>query len=613
MDNGNGTNPRFPTDASSVEDEHVVGPVIEQLLELLNQDERSRLAEVERRLDDPQALAAMVQTALREALRSNPAQMEAVFRPLVVTSLTRQDPSGNSVMKDAVTPVLGSATTSAVKQAFNDRMVSLSQTLSRTFSLDGLKWRIESIRTGQPFSEIAMRNSAVYEICDVYLIDRSSGLLMLRVGSENSIESNPDAAAGMLTAIQDFARDSAFAGDDTELSQITLSDHTIYLEDGPRAYLAAVVRGNAPLADIRPLFRRVLETYHKEHAQKLKEFTRDSHALAGETAPLETCLVSRGNVATLDRKRPVAKRYWIAAWLVFLFPLALLLAGWFAKNKQASTRASFVDNLRQTPGVMVSNYYMKDGRLHIYGVRDVSVLKPTDDEARAAGLKKPPKYDLMKVLVDHPEINLQRAQTKLSPPDKVNLQLEKQTVVAAGSSSDEWLIASKRNILSVPYVDHLDTSRLVTPSRQAAELRSLLTPSPEVVIQALGGEVQITGEAPASWIKDTQQILNGQSFIFSNKMTVEPPPAPPPPAPPPPAPPPPAPPAPPPPSTTWEFQSQNRTYSQSSPDTSFTLNLNKRLVLVGSSNKLILTEEKRILHDLSHVDFVNDDQVRLTP
>jgi len=677
MQNWSGNKERFPTELPNSEEPFVVGRVMDELLDLLNRDERSRLAEVERRLDDPEALASMIQKALREALRRNPAQMEAAFRPLIITSLNRQDGEGNSMMKDAVTPVVGSATGTAVKQAFNDRMVSLSQTLSRTFSLDGLKWRVESLRTGQPFAEIALRNSAVYEICDVYLIDRSSGLLMLRVGGENSIESNPDAAAGMLTAIQDFARDSAFAGDDTELSQITLSDHTIYLEDGSRAYLAAVVRGNAPLTEIRPHFRKVLETYHKDHAKELREFARDSHALVDQTGPLESCLLSRGNVATLNRKHPVAKRYWIAAWLLLLLPLLLLLGWWLTQSKQEAIRKSFVETLQQRPGAMVSNHAIKNDVLYISGMRNESFVEPSAAEIDAADLKDVVYSWYEPDPVDLDQQKLREMQAVLAPPDTVKLQVRK--VVATGSASDEWLATWEEKMRGTPSSEAIDTSNLVTPLRQATKVKSLLPPSPQVEFQVRDGEVHITGEAPGHWIAQARQTLNAHPFVFPNHLNVQASVPPPPPKPVVKAPPPP--PIPPPPvfplesfrtyiallkeepgiiiqrvqktgeraeivgaldkfsvdpdqlreqagldanwlKETWtEVASDhpeivNRRIAhilQAVPTLSFSLTDDNRVILQGTADEHVLMEVRQILYDLPEIDLINSELVRRTP
>jgi|GEM_PF-1940099 len=549
MNRGNEGNPRFPPEYGFEDNRTDVA--MNELLELLNGDERTRLAEVERRLDDPKALADMVQKALQEALKNNPAQMEEVLRPLVIAALMRQDSGGNSAMKEAVTPVVGSATTSAVKQAFNDRMVSLSQTLSRTFSLDGLKWRIESIKTGQPFSEIAMRNSAVYEICDVYLIDRASGLLMLRVGGENSIESNPDAAAGMLTAIQDFARDSAFAGNDTELSRITLSDHTIYLEDGRKAYLAAVVRGNAPIAEVRPQLRKALETYHKEHAKELQAFGRDSTALAEHTSALKSCLISRGNVASLDQKFPVAKRYLVAAWICLALPLLLLFGWWLHQAKQKNQQAAFVEALRDIPGVVVSHHETKNGKLHINGLRDEFASRPVEEAIEQAGLGPEdlvPDWETFPF--DHAEYNLKRAKARLNPPaNSVQLDLKDNTLVASGTASDAWLRSAETKAAGLLHISGLNTDRVVTPSRLADKIRSLLPPSPKVQVQANGNVIHIFGEAPRAWIGAAKQkIATEELNAFDVEFAVKEPPPPPPPPPPPKVvePPPPPPPPPPP-------------------------------------------------------------------
>ena len=52
----------------------------------------------------------------------------------------------------------------------------------------------------------------------------------------------------MLTAIQDFVRDSFRPGEGGTLSTFTVGEHTVHVEAGPRALIAGVIRGQCPEA-----------------------------------------------------------------------------------------------------------------------------------------------------------------------------------------------------------------------------------------------------------------------------------------------------------------------------------------------------------------------------
>ena len=52
--------------------------------------------------------------------------------------------------------------------------------------------------------------------------------------------------AGMLSAIQDFARDSFKTGKDAALEEFRVGELQVWIASGRIAYLAAVIRGNPP-------------------------------------------------------------------------------------------------------------------------------------------------------------------------------------------------------------------------------------------------------------------------------------------------------------------------------------------------------------------------------
>ena len=52
--------------------------------------------------------------------------------------------------------------------------------------------------------------------------------------------------SGLLTALRDFVKNSFRSGDTDDLEALTVGDLSVWIEQGPRAILAAVVRGRAP-------------------------------------------------------------------------------------------------------------------------------------------------------------------------------------------------------------------------------------------------------------------------------------------------------------------------------------------------------------------------------
>ena len=131
---------------------------------------------------------------------------------------------------------------------------SLNKALEYSVSPKGLKWRWEAYTTGKPFAEVVLLHTLLYRVTDIFIVHVETGLLIQHASVDSQQEMNADLTSSMLTAIQDFARDSFGAGDGESLSTISMGDQTIWIETGPHAYLAAVIEGEAP-ADLRVRFR----------------------------------------------------------------------------------------------------------------------------------------------------------------------------------------------------------------------------------------------------------------------------------------------------------------------------------------------------------------------
>ena len=77
-----------------------------------------------------------------------------------------------------------------------------------------------------------------------------------------------DLISGMLTAIQDFIRDSFGVHGHEGLATVQMGELTIWIEQGPEAGVAAVVWGNAP-PELRAVFREAVEAVHLEQREQL--------------------------------------------------------------------------------------------------------------------------------------------------------------------------------------------------------------------------------------------------------------------------------------------------------------------------------------------------------
>jgi OOP family OmpA-OmpF porin len=122
---------------------------------------------------------------------------------------------------------------------------AVAQSDARTpFLLRGLKMALRSLAHGKSFAEVReCWRSLVYRVEQLFLIHRKTSLSLLHVALDPAIAKDSDMVAGMLSAIQDFARDSFATGDDSALEEFRVGELQVWIAPGQYAYLAAVIRG----------------------------------------------------------------------------------------------------------------------------------------------------------------------------------------------------------------------------------------------------------------------------------------------------------------------------------------------------------------------------------
>jgi OOP family OmpA-OmpF porin len=145
----------------------------------------------------------------------------------------------------AIFPILGPAIRKAIAETLAGLVNSINSGIEHSLSPRGLKWRIEAWRTGVPYAQIVLRHALVYRVEQVFLIHPENGLLLSHASAPDSLRR--PLVSGMLTAIRDFVADSfAREREAGGLRRFSVGELTVMVEQGPRALLAAVIRGQAP-------------------------------------------------------------------------------------------------------------------------------------------------------------------------------------------------------------------------------------------------------------------------------------------------------------------------------------------------------------------------------
>jgi OOP family OmpA-OmpF porin len=476
--------------AANVPSALAADPRVEALRHILLEPEQAALARLQQRFDDPDQFAAAVGAVLPAAIAraiSHDDRLGHELAPVVETatqSSIRRDPR---TLINILAPLMGPAIRKSVAETLDGSLQSLNQALKYSLSWQGLKWRMEAYRTGTSFAEVVLKHTLVFRVEHVFLIHRKTGLMLEHVAADQATTKDPQLVSGMLSAIQDFVRDSfdesALGGIDT----LRLGEFLLWCEEGPLAFLAAVIRGNPP-ESLHNVLRDALDSIHDEDRTALENFDGDVAAFANVRARLERCIA--------QQEKSTDKRTTPFLWLI---PLSLLCGGtYWLVQRHLDGRAldDFVRRLQAEPGIAVTSFERRDGKWHLTGLRDPLAADPKDflgalqvDPAHVVGNWEP--YQAL-----HPAIVLKRIQATLNPPSTVTLALDGDTILATGTAPRRW-IEKARTVASVlpPGSAQLDLSALGDiQSGELDRLRDTIQARP--VFFGYGDALPVPGQEP---------------------------------------------------------------------------------------------------------------------
>jgi hypothetical protein len=429
---------------------------LERLRRLIFAAELDKLADIDRRLTDPEVRAEELSTVLPDSIARaarHDARLGIALSPVVDEALTVSIRKNRKRVAEALAPTMGPAIRRAIAEALRTMVESFNQVLQHSLSARALRWRVEAWRTGRPFAEVLLSHSLVYRVEQVYLVHRDTGLLLQHVAADAAAAQDVDLVSGMLTAIRDFVHDSFSVGAEDAVDTMRVGDLTVAVEQGERAYLAAVVRGTPP-AGLRGMLRDALDAVQFELGEALDAFAGDGTPFDDARKHLEGCL----QMQVAGRSEP---RSWVAPAAVAGVVLALVVA-WLALSLWTGRRwDAYVERLRTEPGIVVAGEHGGVWRSSIDGLADPYAADPVKlltgsglDARRVSSRWKP-------YVSQEPSIVLARAQAILAPPSTAKLSFEGGKLSASGSAPHRWALAAGVRALAIPGVLTFDTDRLV--------------------------------------------------------------------------------------------------------------------------------------------------------
>ncbi|MEM7467832.1 MAG: hypothetical protein AAF387_13245 [Pseudomonadota bacterium] len=478
---------------------------LSQLRRLLIGREQESIERLQNRVELPATRAQDVAEVLVESFELNDSNNEALAAAMkspvqrCISDSVREDPDE---FADALFPVIGPAIRKAVRDSIAALSEKINQALELSFSARGIKWRIESLRTGVPVAELILRDTFIYRVDQAFVMQRQSGLLVAHVARDGALEQDSDAVSAMLTALQDFVRDSFSSTEGTDLDTIRLGGEVVWLFHGPEAITAAIINGQPP-REMRDVFQEVTENIHRLHGEQIEHFHTQQQAddkLPGAVSELlQPLLDSEGaKRETGGPETPSPNR----ALYGILVALGLIVVAWLAYSYWQHNRLNkLLAQFDATPGVeLISVSSGKPYAIRVF--RDPLALPLTEILKQSPLQEEDVEVNFVPYQSLEPDIVLKRIGTLFDIPDTVAMEIVGERLLVTGQARSDFRARLAGFPLAMLGIEEVDVSGLgASHAELIARLRGALNAPASIDIALEGNRAVLSGTAPLDWIR----------------------------------------------------------------------------------------------------------------
>ena len=288
-------------------------PSLESLRDILFGHYRQQIAELEAELDD-----------LERRIADEDA-LAAMITPVIGDAIRHRIRDARDEMIEALYPIIGQTVVRAVSEAIRDLARTIDAQMRTSLGPRAIWQRLRARVRGVSSVEMALRESLPFEIAEVFLIHRETGLLLWHVSRGHDTSPDSDLISGMLTAIRDFAQDAFGRGQEGQLDEIQYGERRILIESARHAYLAVVVDGIEPPGFRAEMRERIIEVEHA-HEKRLRHYGGDPAPLAPVEESLRSLITaSEPRELSSTQKRVLAGAFGLT---VVCLAVVCLAGGW---------------------------------------------------------------------------------------------------------------------------------------------------------------------------------------------------------------------------------------------------------------------------------------------
>ncbi len=464
---------------------------IEELRQIIVGANAEELAELKQRIEDVESRTRDVSEVLAPAIRESDKQaLVSSLQAPVSLSLKQAIRSEPQDYAEILYPVMAPSIRRAISQAISSLLVTINKTMESATSVKGIKTRIQSIRTGVPYAELALRQSLLYRVEHVYLIDRESGLQIAEVTSQDTQSLDGDAVSAMFSAIQSFVQDSFSRDRSALLTDLKVGDHNVWVANGPKLMLACVILGDAP-EGLKDDLYDALYKIRTDYANPIAEFDGDIERFEGVQSIMQPLLQLRlreGENSASEPSNATSIAFTVLGLLLLYFAYQ-----WFASNNKLSTVEYY---LRQAPGIATTDVYWDDGKLVVEGLKDPDAKIPYGT-FEAYGIERDVfEFQMIPFRSLEVDMELQRFRNELSLPSGVYLSLRNNKIYLYGEAPIQWLNSNTARIRQLAADGRITISALSASYESVSDL-----------LRANFGEQALKGIRMLSVARDNQTVL----------------------------------------------------------------------------------------------------------
>lgn len=393
---------------------------------------RNDLTTLRERIESPEQRAQDISDVLSDATvlsQDANGDLSSALRPVLEAQFSVSARENPELMAEALFPILGPA---------------IRKMIASLFKFD------------------ASGSSKIYSIEQLFVIDKETGIPLVHVVHEDAFAQDADMVSGMLSAIQSYVQEAFSTASFDGLNTLELGELSVWIEWGPNAVLASVIRGIGP-ESFRLSLQERLESIHQNYSQELQDYDGDSEPFEPLKSEL-TKYIHSNHKKTITKISKLTKKQRIWS-CVAIVTLAALVAGFVHSKIDEHRWQSYISQLKVTPGIIVTGEARGFGEYRIEGLLDPMALEPSVVLEHSSLQSADVSFQFEPYYALHPPFIIKRARSMLAPPETTQLTLQGGTLVIEGLVTSEWLKETRRiapliaGIESVKYISTLSSRR----------------------------------------------------------------------------------------------------------------------------------------------------------